>query len=295
MFIPKGNILIDEVSLPFEELEPMLNNLQNDGFTGYVLIKTTDSSSYIFMNGGQMDKAIDVDAASDAINVYYVQRLLNRVQNKQLLVSTYVLSSRMVSVLSMFFAFQQQYAEYEVRRRDFAKVLEGLESSQSSGFIKVATKSSAYFLLLSGGEVLSDRFSRQYGEIVCGVDEVKARFDEIERNGATISVYAEKDEEIENRRIQKDDELEKIKELMIRAETRFLGGGDVVKVDDYVVRGWGIDAKASFNVEVENQNGDVYEYKCQAAKRMGGYAGVTKAMMERMGVSENEMVFVKPI
>lgn len=294
MFIPKGNILIEEEPLPFAELEPMLGNLQADEFTGYVLIKTQESEAFIFMNGGQTSKAIDVNSASGTISVYYVERLLNRVRSKELLVSTYVLSSRMVKILSGFFAFQQQYIEYEVRRRDMNRVLESLESNKCSGIIKVATKKGVYYLLVSSGELLSDRFSRSYGEIVCGVDEIRVRLDDIDQMGAMISVYAEKDEEIENRRIQKDDELDKIKELYIKSESSFFRGGDIVKVDEYVVREWGIDAKTTFNVEVETQDGDTYEYKCQAAKGRNNLACVTKAMMEHMHVAENEMVFVRP-
>ncbi len=295
MIIPKGNIFIEDVGLPFGEIEPMLENLQNDGFTGYVLISTPDSQSYIFINGGQMDKALDIDSASGAITVYYVPRLLNRVRNKEILVSSYVVSSRIVNVLSGMFAFQQQYAEYEVKRREMNKVLESLASDHCSGIIKVSNREGTYFLLVSGGALLTDRFSRYYGQIVCGVDEVKERLDDIDSRGATITVYAEKDEEIENRRMQKDDELERIKELMVRVESGFFRGGDIVTVDEYIVREWSIDAKLTFNVEIETSNGDLYEYKCKAAKKMGGYAGVTKAMMENMHVQENESIYVRPI
>lgn len=296
MYIPKGNVLIEDVAFPFEELEPMMVNLQSDGFTGYILVKTADSSSYIFINGGQMGKALDVNNSTGSVNVYDVARLLKRLRTKELLVSSYVLSGRMVSVLSNFFTFQQHYVDYEVRRRDMARVLEGLESGKCSGVIKVSVKNGVYAFLVSGGELLSDRFSRQYGEIICGIDEVKVRLEEIEQFGATISVYAEKDEEIENRRRQKDEELDKIREVMIKQESSFFRGGEIVKIDEYTLREWGIDSKASFTVEIETQRGELFQYKCQASgKRMNSYAGVTKSMMEHMKVAENETVSIRPI
>ena len=295
MFVPKGNILIEEVPLPFEELEPMLTNLQTDGFTGYVLVRTADALCYIFMSGGQTDKALSIDIASDDISVYRVDRMLNRLRGKDLMVSTFVLSARMVEVMSGLFAFQQQYNEYEVRRRDMNKVLEGLESSGSTGIIKVATKDGIFFLLIANGQVLSDRFSRQYGEIVCGTDEIKLRLDDLDKRGAMISVYAEKEEEIQNRRIQKNNELEKIKEFTVKQEGGMFRSADMVRVEDYVVREWDLDPKTTFTVEIETQDGTQREYKCQAAKKMGNYAGVTKKMMEEMNVTENDIIFIRPI
>lgn len=295
VFVPKGNILIEDVTLPFEELGPMLTNLQTDAFTGYVLVRTADACCYIFMSGGQTDKAMSVDAASDDISVYRVDRMLNRLRGKELMVSTFVLSARMVEVLSGLFAFQQQYNEYEVRRRDMNKVLEGLEASESTGIIKVATKDGAYFLLVSGGQLLNDRFSRQYGEIVCGTDEIKMHLDDIDKRGAMISVYAEKEEEIQARRIQKNNELEKIKEFMVKLEGGMFRSADLVKVEDYVVREWDLDPKSTFTVEIETQDGTQREYKCQAAKKMGNFAGITKKMMEEMNVAENDTIFIRPI
>ncbi|MDO5297174.1 MAG: hypothetical protein Q4F00_11230 [bacterium] len=299
MYIPKGNILIDEVAFPFDELEPMMMNLQNDGFTGYIKITNPASSSYIFMNGGQMGKAIDVNSDTGSMNVYDVPRLMNRLRTKELTVSSFVLSSRMISVLSNFFTFQQHYKDYEVRRRDMTRVLEGLENGKSSGIIKVSTKNGVYAFLVTSGELLSDRFSRQYGEIICGIDELKVRLEEIEQYGAVISVYAEKDEEIENRRRQKDEELEKIRDVSIKLDGGFLSSfrsSDIVKVDEYTLREWGIDAKATFTVEIETQRGELFQYKCQASgKRMNSYAGVSKAMMEHMKVAENDIVSIRPV
>ena len=295
MIIPKGNIIIEDEAFPFVEIEPMLGNLQADGFTGYVLISSAEAQAFIFVNAGQTDKAFSIDNASGSVSVYDVERLLRRLSSQELRVSSYVLSARMVSVLNGFFAFQQQYVEYEVKRREMKKVLEGLESSHSSGVIKVATREGAYYLLVAGGELLTDRFSRWYGEVICGVDEVKLKLEEIEARGATITVYAEKDEEIENRRRQKDDELEKIKDFMVKIEGGFLRSGDVVHVDDYAVREWGIDSKTAFNVEVETPTGEVREFKCQGSKKMGSYIGMTKAMVNDLGLAENEVVTVRPL
>lgn len=297
MIIPKGNVLIEDVELPFAEVEPMLSNLQADCFTGYVSIVTPNAQAYIFMSGGDTDKALEVDNASGNVNVYEIGRLLKRLINKQLLVSTYVMSAAMVKVLGGMFAFQQQYVDYDVKRREMKKVLEGLDGGVCSGMIKVASREDTYFLIVSGGQLLTDRFSRRYGQVICGVEEVKMQLERIDEYGASITVYAEKDEEIEEQRRQKDDELEKIKDLMIRPESGFglFRSSDLVKVDEYVVREWGIDSKSAFNVEVENKDGEVFEFKCQATRRMGGYAGVTKAMMERMHVVENEIVSIHPV
>jgi len=293
--VPKGNMLIEDETLRFDDINTMLTNLEGDGFTGYVKLDLQDSSGLVFYSGGSMVRALEVDPASGSASVHLLPRFLNRIKNRELAVSTYVTSGQIVTVLGGIFAFQPLYLDYEVKRRELKKVLTTLETGEYSGIIKMASREGTHFLLMDHGELVTDRFSREYGQILCGTDAVSELLDYVHKNGATINVYAEKSQEIENRRRLKEEELEKIKQLIAKQDGTFFRAGDIVKVDEYIVREWGLDAKATFNIELETSEGELYEYKCQAARKMGGYAGLAPAMIKKMGIKEGDLITVRPV
>lgn len=295
MQVPKGNPLIEDVALSFTDLNIMLSNLEHDQFTGYVKLDLQDSEGLIFYNLGSMTRALEVNPASGSAEVHLLPRLLNRIKGRELETSTYVLSTQIVGVLSGIFAFQPLYLDYEVKRRELKKVLNNLESGEYSGIIRMASREGTQYLLMDRGELVTDRFSREYGQILCGTDAVSSLLDYVHKNGATLNVYAEKASEIENRRRNKEDELEKIKQLIARQDAGIFRAGDVVKVDEYIVREWGIDPKAVFNVELETTEGDLYEYRCQATRKMGGFAGLAPQMIKKMGIKEGDLITVRPI
>lgn len=295
MQIPKGNPLIEETPLSFADISTMLTNLEQDAFTGYVRLDLTGSQGLVFFSHGTMLRALELDPAGGNTQVHLLPRLLNRIKGQDVPTSTYVLSTQIAGVLSNAFAFQPLYRDYEVRRKELKKVLNNLEAGEYSGILKMATRDGAQYLLMDRGELVTDRFIREYGQILCGTSAVSRLLDQVHKNGAAINVYAEKFAEIEVRRRHAEEELDKIKQLIARQDSGFFRAGDVVKVDEYIVREWGLDPKATFNIEVEAPDGSLYEYKCQSARKMGGYAGLAPAMIKRMGIKEGDLLTIRPL
>ena len=154
-----------------------------------------------------------------------------------------------------------------------------------------------YYLAIDNGEVVRDRFCYNYGEILSGTEAVDRILNfEFDSEGATMSVYAERVEEIDIKRSAKEEELEKIKTLIVKSDGGFLRAADVVKVDNYIVREWNIaDVKSTFSVEIETPDGSLYEYKCQAGSKFGDRAGLTPAMMKKMGLAEGDNISIRPL
>ena len=80
MYIPKGNILIEDVSLSYDNMREMQTNLSNDGFTGYVKLDLENSSAYIFYDGGTVAQVLEVDNDTGLVSLQLEQRLLNRIK-----------------------------------------------------------------------------------------------------------------------------------------------------------------------------------------------------------------------
>ncbi|MCR4784241.1 MAG: hypothetical protein K6A35_06950 [bacterium] len=297
MYIPKGNILIEDVDLSNEDMREMQANLSNDGFTGYIKLDLENSSAYLFYDGGAVLQVLEVDSATGAINLQLEQRLMNRIKLDTIKCSSYVTSKRVVHVLMGLFAFQSLYLDYAIKQRDMPRILEKLRDGSYNGLMKLSTREGTCYLAIDHGEILRDRFCYNYGEILSGYDAVDHILNfEFDSEGATMSVYAERLEEIEAKRSAKEEELEKIKTLIVKSDGGFLRASDVVKVDNYIVREWNIaDVKSTFTVEIETPDGSLYEYKCQAGAKFGDRAGIPPAMMKKLGVVEGDSISVRPL
>lgn len=297
MYIPKGNILIEDVELSNQDVRDMQANLSADGFTGYVKLDLGATSAYLMYIDGNIEQVLEVDNSTQSVSMQLEQRLFNRIKMDEIKCSSYVTSKRVVSVLMGLFAFQPLYSEYEAKKRDMPRLLDKLKDGSYSGLMKLSSREGTYYFIIDNGEVMRDRFCRYYGEILCGNDEVNRIINfEFDSDGATISVFAERVDEIEAKRKAKEEELEKIKTFVVKSDGGFLRANDVVKVDNYVLREWDIaDPKSSFTVELETPDGALYEYKCQGGAKYGDRAGLTPAMMKKMGVSEGDAISIRPL
>lgn len=297
MYIPKGNILIEDERLSFSDVREMQANLSNDGFTGYVKFTLDTSCAYFLYDSGSICQSLEIDNDTNLITMQKEERMINRLRMADTLTcSTYVTSKNIVSVLSGLFAVQPLYVDYEARKRDLPRVLEKLQSGGYSGLISMSTVEGTYYLAINKGDIIRDRFCYYYGEILCGNDGVDRLLNfEFDGDSATVSVYVERAEEIENKKKIKEDELNKIKPFIVKSDGGFLRANDVVRVDNYIIREWDVDARASFSVEIETTDGSVYEYKCQGGSKFSDKAGLAPAMMKKMGLSEGDTIYIRPL
>ncbi|MBI3925904.1 MAG: hypothetical protein HY319_10225 [Armatimonadetes bacterium] len=273
----------------------MLSNLEQDAFTGYVSLKMEGGDGFVFFSRGTVVRAVETQ--NSEFKVRMLPRILNKVkQVSEVATSSYVLSSNIVEVLSALFAFKPLYIDYQVKRKELKKVLTNLEHDEMSGVLEVReAEQSLVYLLLERGNLVTDRFTSSYGDIVCGTEEVSSLLDHIHKNGAMIQVYAEKAHEIENKKRMIEEDLEKIRQLIVKSESGMFRDKETIKVAEEIVREWGLDVKSTFRVEVETGSGDLYSYKCQGARKLGGYASLHTMMLNSMGVKDGDLVNVRPL
>jgi hypothetical protein len=294
LILPKGNPLIEKINLPFTDINTMIQNLESQGYTGYVLLEIFKVEGVIFFSHGEVIRAIEVEEGKT--KVLKSARLLNKVKSKEVPVSSYVLSPQIVSVLSTLFTFEPLYKDYEVKKKEFKKVLSALEADNITGILEVGTKEANHVLLIDHGKIVTDSFANEYGQILCGLDAVNSFLDIIFREGARINVFAEKADEIEFKKRTIQEELEKERQLIAKT----MGGAifksaDTVKIEEYLVKEWGLKPAASFSVEAETADGKIYTLKCSGAKHLGNYMSIGGALMKKMNIKDGDMLNVRPI
>ncbi|MDQ7822103.1 MAG: hypothetical protein RDV48_04845 [Candidatus Eremiobacteraeota bacterium] len=293
MLLPKGNPLIEKITLPFTDINTMIQNLEQQGFTGYVLMEIFKTEGVIFFSHGEIIRALEIE--DPKIKVLKSARLINKVKSKEVPVSSYVLSPQIVSVLSTIFAYDYQYKDYEVKKKEFKKVLSALEADNITGILQVIIKDADHMLLIDHGKIVTDSFANEYGQILCGLDAVNSFLDIIFKEGARINVLAEKADEIEFKKRTVQEELEKERQLIAKTMGGFIKAADTVKIEEHLMKEWGIKTTATITIEVETADGKIYTLKTSAAKHLGGYLSLAGQLMKKMNVKDGDFVNVRPI
>lgn len=298
MILPRGNPLIEKITLPYSDINIMIQNLEAQAFTGYVLLEVFKTEGVIFFSHGESTRALEIEEAESKeskIKVLKNARLINKVKNKEVPVSSYVLSAQIVSVLANLFAFESLYKEYEVKKKEFKKVLGALEADNITGILEVITKQANHVLLIDHGKIVTDSFANEYGQILCGIDVVNDFLDIIFREGARINVFAEKSDEIEFKKRTIQEEIEKERQLIAKTMGGVFKAADTVKVEEHLVKEWGLKPAGTFQVEAETPDGKIYALKCSGGKNLGVNLSIAPALMKKMNVKDGDLINVRPI
>lgn len=294
MLIPRGNVLFEKQSLPYSDINVLYGNLEQQGFTGFVKLDNDGAEDYLFFSHGQFLRALEQDDAH--MRVMTRPRILNKIKG-DVPTSVYILDSSMVNVLSLSFAFQPLYRNVEVRKKEFKKIRDQLESDEQTGILQMNSRGdgASYHLLVDRGRLVFSNFAPAYGQIMCGLEDVSRFIEHIGKSGAQLNVFAEKAPEIESKRRDIEERLERVKVLLAKTQTGFFVKDDLVSVDEYIVREWGIRPSGAFPLELELPDGTIVNVKCQASKKLGGYVAIPAKLMKKIGLRDSDALSVQPI
>jgi hypothetical protein len=295
MVLPKGNPLFERVNLPFPDINTLLNNLEQEGFTGYVKLDVARNSGVFFYSNGNILRSVEMEENNIKVNPR--ARILNRAKKKDISVSTYIFSPHIVEILSLNFAFQPLYLDYEVKQKELKKVMGALEADAYTGVIEFISKEGSIYILIDKGELVTDFFAQEYGQIIAGTETVSNFLNFVSNDGALLNIYAERNEEIENRKRSIEEELDKIKQLIVREDKGWsiLKSSDIFWIDEYILQEWGIKTAKMVNLELETPDGIMHLVKAQSNKRLGGYISTQLANMKKYRLNEGDLVSVKPV
>lgn len=296
--LPRGNPLIDNMTLPVPDIEQMLENLLADEFVGIVQMKLASAIGYFVLRNGRILRALEGTPARGTL----VARLPARIyallrQRSTAEVSTFVMSEAMVSVLATAFAFGNFMPEKKIEKKELKTVLATLESNKLTGFIRlVGANNTPAYLLVDEGEILTERFAEGYGDVLCGPIQVSGLLDHVYENGSRISIRAEKTDVIDHKSEEVDMDLSRIRQLTLKKASALFRSADEVKLSEDVFREWGVDVKATFEVELETPDGRMFTYKCKSgSSRLAQRVEVHSNMLKDMNVGEGDLVNVRPI
>lgn len=296
LLLPRGNPLIENLTLPVADIEQMLENLLAEEFVGVVQMKLASGTGYFVIRSGSILRALEGTSRGALVarlpaRIYALLR-----QRSTAEVSTFVMSEAMVSVLATAFAFTPVMSDKRVEKRELPNILASLDSDRLTGFMRINGPSGARYLLVDEGEILTERFAEGYGDIVCGPAQVSALLDHVHENGSKITIRAEGTEAIDRKSEEVNLDLSRIRQLTLKKGSTLFRSAEEVKLSEDVFREWGVDVKATFEVELETADGRMFTYKCKSGSpRLGHRVEVHSNMLKDMNASEGDFVNVRPI
>jgi len=293
MDIPRGNPLFEEKELAFADIRTLLDNLEQEGITGYVNFLNENSKLFIFFNHGRMVRSFE--AKKEGLKANLPERLINRIKGKSITTSVYILSSMIVGVLSNFFAYNSLYLDYSAKRKEFNRIMDGLEKDEYSGIVQVIASNQNNYLILDHGKIVLDEFAENYAQIICGTGDYNKLLNLINTNPVKVNVLGERAKVVDDKRKNLDDNLNKMKQLSIKKERSMFSGGLEVKVDEYLLHEWRVKPGGHLQVEVETADGNSYIFKCGGVKKLGSYIAFSKNVLAKYKFQEGQPVTVKPV
>ncbi len=294
MILPVGNPLFEHTNLSLMDVQVLMDNLANNKFSGYLALEHDRKlRGGFFYSHGIIKNAFEIDE-KDHIKLIKNQRLLNKMKVRPYVISTYVLSPKIVDVLSSVYVYEYVYRDYDIKKKDFKKLLSSIEIDAVSGFAVIYVQGESRELIFSHGKVVTDSFANEYGRILCQPEQFTAFVSRVMNDGARMSLFGEKSDNIETKEIAARQALENEKELRVKIMGGLIKSNDAIKVEENFYKDWGIKPSATIQVEIEAPDGMVYVVKCSSGKNLAGNVMIPSALLKKFNLTESSIINLKP-
>lgn len=296
MLIPKGNPLIEDIKLSYTDINIMIGNLEQEGFSGYLMLDYNEARGVFFFLHGGIINTQEIKESEELYRACLVAKFFNKIRKRETMASSYILTPPMASVLSNLYLFRPIYQNQELGKKELPVILNDIEDKAYTGFLSFMRQDSGQYqyILFDKGKYIINNFADKIGQIVCSSQKVNAFMDELSGSSAKIFFYGETQNLLEEKKKEIQKRLNRSKQLIIKSETRFLGKSDLAKIDEYIVREWDVKSP-NFLVEFETGEGKTHKIEAVAAKKMGGYIGFSAAFIKKAGLREGDLVNVNPV
>lgn len=294
MILPKGNSLIEDIKLGYTDINIMMNNLEQESFSGYVTLDYDEGKGIFFFLHGGIVNTLEVKKGDEEIyNACLVAKFFNRIRKKDTSTSVYILTPNVANVLSNIYLFNPLYKNHAVHKKELMLILSETEEKSYTGFLSAIGQDGLVYIVFDKGKLVIDNFAMETGQVMCSSEKIHSFFDYISTSGSKIFFYAESQKIIDVRKKEIQKRLNRIKQLIIKGETRLLGKTNLVKIDEYIVREWDIKTPL-FTIEVEITDGRSYKLEASAGKKLGGYAAFSGSLIKKLNIKEGDLVNISP-
>jgi len=196
-YIPKGKPMHEKLSTSFVRVDGLLEELQSQGFTGYIVMTFLQSSGYILIRGGQVMTAAEFGERERRVGKQIKEQLFRLAQQTKGTISVYHLPDDIVTALAGIADGEHVYENLTSDFASLSKLIKRLASERRLYFISLVfgDQADGGGLVYIEGDRVEAVCSSDEG-LVTGPDGLHRLVDESERRMATFSVYRARESEI---------------------------------------------------------------------------------------------------
>ncbi|MBI5180991.1 MAG: hypothetical protein HZA05_06275, partial [Nitrospirae bacterium] len=190
MLLPKGKIVHENLNTSYTNLNVLLHELGESGFTGYVSIHFWQYEAVLFLERGTIINAVSEGnsrkTGQDAVNA-----VMSKAREKDGTISVYQLSEEMVT---MFSAAAEGEAVHKNLTTDFSsldRLISKLRAENHTGHIEISIKnnSGSGIVFLHAGEPIEAIFSDKDSVVQSGSGILDSIIAMAAKEGAVFNVF----------------------------------------------------------------------------------------------------------
>lgn len=280
------------VHLSPSDLRKISRNLKEEKFSGYLHWQLEGSQAFVFFQQGEPLPSFRLSQEGN-FQVWTLEKLIEFSGGSSRAASSWVLPAQISKVLAHSFGFQPLYQQHRLEPKRLKDVVGEIESQKLSGFATFQNGQARTTMIWDRGELYHESFVERYGEILCNRDLITECFNQVNSEGATLDVFAEKFEILEKQARRHHKDLSRRTALAPKAASGFFASKDTLKIDSDIAKQWGLSG--TFQLLVEDVQGRSFgAFKTQTASGKGQQLEVPKKILETWSLGASDQVEVYP-
>ena len=242
MNLPKGNKLFDKQELDMDSIKKLTDGLAQNKFSGYIELEVPANNwkSVLFYVDG-VDKAVfEFDVNNNKYRLMKsAPRILTKLRdsfpNSLPVVSVYILSEKLVSVLYNFYYFNDYTTNRQYfNKKDFDKLLNDAKDNSMYCLWDMDARGQKNLLVMGQGEFISDPYADYFGDILTSPEKVDEFVSFVRAKGGYVTMAGMSMED----KIKRDEDTKRIVKLEKELTVKVVKKGDMIEVDWATILSW---------------------------------------------------------
>src|SRR5574341_63529 len=189
MLLPKGQSVYENLNTSFTQLDALLNELQSDHFSGYVLVSGWEYEGLLLMDTGKLLNALEESRGQRRSGPPAAAAISSKAREKGSTINVYRLSDDMVQVLAGLLKAEPLYKDLASDFTSLDKLIARLEHEKHTGHIEIHMSKSpdTAAIFMQDGQLVESLFSHN-GSVASG-SKALSQITQAASEGAVFTVY----------------------------------------------------------------------------------------------------------
>ncbi len=139
MLLPKGQVVFEQLNTSFAQLDPMLDELKNDRFSGYVRVTAWDYDGVLLLDTGNLVNAVEDSRGQQRVGPGAAAAIAVRAREKDATINVHRLTEETVELLAGALKSELVYKDLGSDFTSLDKLITRLAGEKHTGHVQIRT------------------------------------------------------------------------------------------------------------------------------------------------------------